>query len=79
MSIFKKSNHIEPHIKDFAIERMKKGESPSKIQSNIKKMFDFEVSLMFVHRVRKQYMKITGDYLKTYREFYRENLDKRKK
>ena len=72
MSVFKKDNrnksYVETHIKDFTIERMKKGESPSKIKANIKKMFDVDVSLMFVWRVRKQYMKITGEYLKNYRE-----------
>ena len=83
MSVFKKDNrskaYIDPHIKDFAIERMRKGETPTRIKNNIKRMYNIDVSLMFVWRVRKQYMKITGEYLKNYRELYRENLDKRQK
>jgi len=83
MSVFKKDYrknkaYIEPHIKDFAVERMQKGETPTRIKNNIKKMFDVDVSLMFVWRVRKQYMKITGEYLKNYRELYREKSDKKK-
>ena len=83
MSVFKKDNrnkaYIDPHIKDFAIERMRKGETPTRIKNNIKRVYNIDVSLMFVWRVRKQYMKITGEYLKNYREIYKEKLDKRKK
>jgi hypothetical protein len=83
MSVFKKDNrsktYIDTHIKDFAIERMRKGEGPNRIKNNIKRVYNIDVSLMFIWRVRKQYMKITGEYLKSYRELYRENLDKRKK
>jgi predicted small secreted protein len=83
VSVFKKDNrgerYIEPHIKDFAIERIRKGETPTRIKSNIKRLYDIDVSLTFVWRVRKQYMKITGEYLKNYREIYKENSDKRNK
>lgn len=84
MSVFKKDHrknkfYIEPHIKDFAIERMQKGESPTRIKNNIKRLYNVDVSLMFVSRVRKQYMRITGEYLKTYRELNKENLNKKKK
>ena len=71
--------YIDPHIKDFTIERMRKGKTPTRIKNNIKRVYNIDVSLMFVWRVRKQYMKITGEYLKNYREIYKENLDKRKK
>ncbi len=83
MSVFKKDNrskvYIDPHIKDFAIEHMRKGESPTRIKNNIKRLYNIDVSLMFVWRVRKQYMKITGEYLKNYREIYKEKLNKRSK
>ena len=83
MSVFKKDNrsklYIDPHIKDFVIERIRKGETPTRIKNNIKRMYNIDVSLMFIWRVRKQYMKITGEYLKSYRENYRENSHKKKK
>lgn len=82
MSIFKQIEdkiNVQTHIKDFVIERMEKGESPKKIKDNIKRLYDVDVSLMFITRTRKQYMRITGEYLKTYKEFHKIKFTRRKK
>ena len=83
MSVFKKDHrknkfYVDSHIKEFAIERIRKGETPTRIKSNIKRLYNIDVSLMFVWRIRRKYIKITGEYLKNYREIHRENLNKKK-
>ena len=73
MSIFesdnKHDNKISTNIKDFVIERMQKGEAPNKIVENIKKVFNKKVTSMAIFRIRKHYIKLTGEHLKSYREF----------
>ena len=82
MSIFEQTTkyktHVQAHIKDFVVERIQKGESPMKIKANVKRQFGVVVSLMFVARTRKQYMKLTGEYLKSYNE-YHEIIKKKRK
>jgi len=74
MSIFEQTTkykaHVQPHIKDFVVERIKKGESPIKIKANVKRQFDLDVSLMFLDRTRRRYIEITGEHLKSYNEFH---------
>lgn len=62
--------YVQLHIKDFVVERIQKGESPMKIQANVKRQFGLDVSLMFVARTRKRYIEITGEHLKSYNEFH---------
>ncbi len=74
MSIFEQTTkyktHVQPHIKDFVVERIQKGESPMKIKANVQKQFGVVVSLMFVGRIRKRYIELTGEHLKSYNEFH---------
>lgn len=73
MSIFPDGRtelNLKSYVKDFIIERIKKGESPSKIKANVKKQFESSVSLMAITRVRKEYINLTGEYLKSYQEFH---------
>ena len=62
-------NKIPVHIKDFVIERIKKGETPNKIVENVKKVFNKKITSMAVARIRKHYIQLTGEHLKSYREF----------
>jgi len=73
MSVFKKSRAIvgiEAHIKDFIIERIQKGEAPKKIRANVTRMYRKNISDMAITRIRLDYVKLTGKYLKSYKEFH---------
>ena len=83
MSIFesdnKYANKISTNIKDFVIERMQKGEAPNKIVQNVKTIFNKKISLMFILRLRKKYIELTGEHLKSYKEFHNHPKPKRRK
>ena len=76
MSVFKErkgEKSLPPQVKDFMIERIKKGYSRIKIMRDVEKLFNRKISSSTVVRVRKQYIKITGEYLKSYIEFHNLN------
>jgi len=80
MSVFpEKNNRIEPRIKDFVIEETKKGKAPIPIQKEVKKRFKKYISKKSVYSIRKEYIKLTGEHLKSYHEFHklREFRDKK--
>lgn len=82
MSIFlkiKSTRGIEPHIKDFVIEETKKGKAPIPIQKEVKTRFGKYISKKSVYSIRKEYIKQTGEHLKSYHEFHklREFRDKK--
>ena len=59
----------QTHIKDFIIEGVKKGQAPAQIVRDVYQVFDKDISLLMVHRTRKRYIKLTGEYLASYKEF----------
>lgn len=82
MSVFESDkeykNKIPTNIKDFVIERIKKGEGSSKIVKNVRRVFKQDVSLMFIFRIRKQYIKLTGKHLQSYKEFHNHPTPKKR-
>jgi len=73
MSVFRKSSvigGIEPHIKDFIVECIRKGEPPRKIKADIASQYGKTISKMAIFRTRKTYMELTGEYLKSFYEFH---------
>jgi len=74
MSVFSKiksTRGIKPHIKDFVIEEIKKGKAPIPIQKDVKIKFGKYISKNSVNWIRHEYIKITGEHVKSYHEFHK--------
>jgi len=55
------SNYKPLKIKEWAIERLKQGCSPTKVSNDIEKLFGEYVSFMSIYRWKKQYIASTGE------------------
>ena len=63
MSVFNLPRSIPVNVKDFIIERLKKGDSYKQVVNNTKKIFGITILLMSVCRARKHYIEQTGEYI----------------
>jgi hypothetical protein len=74
MSVFTKNFaklRISTEIKDYVIEEMKKGTSPTEIKANAKNKFGNYISLQAVFRIKDEYIKLTGDRIPSFHEFHK--------
>jgi IS30 family transposase len=58
-------------LKEWVIERIKKGCIPSQIVEDAKRLHGASITLMSIWRWRKKYIKKTGEHLPSYQEFLR--------
>lgn len=63
------SNTIKPYIKEFVIERLKKGKTPTQIKEEVQKMHSKTISTMAVYRIRDQYTRATGEYIERQKKY----------
>ena len=74
MSVFKKNltkSRISLKIKDYVVEEIKKGTSPTEIKANAKNKFAKYISLQSIFRIKDEYIKLTGEHIPSFYEFHK--------
>lgn len=66
-SRFERSKPLK--VKEWAVERLKKGHSPKRITQDIQRLFGVYVAIMTVYRWRDQYIAATGENILLWHKF----------